>query len=952
MLTKLEQLLNVKTNGKKSHVFFTQWQVAKDYIPQVLNTISQVFPHYSLHDSTHSETIINNIGRVIGQKNIEALSPVDIWLILSAAYYHDIGMVVWANEKIDFFQNDDFIDFVKANISDDSSPLHEYALCFDVNDNKIYYKNNQLSAHNYDAARFIVAEYVRKKHGERASESIRTDISMNLPGGAIPKRIINILGDICHAHTQSFDKVMELPFCEAGIDQEDCHPRYIASLLRLGDLLDLDNNRFSEVLLQTLPSIPIDSIQHKEKHMSIKHLQITEKKIEAYAECDNYDVADLTNRWFSLIDTELYNQMKNWNDIVPDMSFGFLPTLGVLDVSLKGYDTINGKDRPSFKIDTSKAIELLQGAGLYTEPYQSIRELLQNAVDATLLRMYQDFKSSGVDNITQDSFRKRADDYLIKVAIKKKAIAEGRIEWDIKISDKGIGMSKSDISYLTTTGSSSKNNDKKKIIEQMPEWMKPSGTFGIGFQSIFLLTDSVEIKTRKLNKETELSVSLFNPAGEKEGAVLIQSTNDAIKQVGTELHFTLIRNTIPDRWSVSLTPSMAANTISSYDFVCNESLDIDIAKVIDEIYKFSYASPIPVCLVFNEEEYLKPTKEKTSQFKYYFEEIGLELSISPSNYNNTSIFYRNQIVNKASLNFPFLSFQVNILSGDAKKVLTLNRDDIQSDYRKKLAEDIVHTALYELQIHFSELDNKTKQYASLFIDRFAEEYQKQRYSPDELSSWKDICLGLESCNKSLSEILKYENIILVEMSHVNQLTLVEPDERTIILYYSYPMEAIINFITKTSPNKTLIYGVRKIDNEKKQCIIMQPGDNPAVIIEDWTLWFNKYLSHNHYARSLMPCMDKYNALRIKPEKLMWGCKDFTFENVHKSYPLMICPYIRVTKDPNKWGMAHDKLQLSVPEKLYQTVFDNRYDQTITLDEIKRAYQQFIDDTEQYVQSLL
>lgn len=85
---------------------------------------------------------------------------------------------------------------------------------------------------------------------------------------------------------------------------------------------------------------------------------------------------------------------------------------------------------------------------------------------------------------------------------------------------------------------------------------------------------------------------------------------------------------------------------------------------------------------------------------------------------------------------------------------------------------------------------------------------------------------------------------------------------------------------------------------------------------------------------------------------MWGCKDFTFENVHKSYPLMICPYIRVTKDSNNWGMTHDKLQLSVPEKLYQTVFDNRYDQAITLDEIKKAYQQFIDDTEQYVQSLL
>ncbi|MBR4453814.1 MAG: hypothetical protein IKS33_06115 [Bacteroidales bacterium] len=67
MLTEIESLLYEKTIGKKSHIFFTQWQLAKEYIPQVLNTISQVFPHYSLHDKTHSETIVNNIGRIIGQ---------------------------------------------------------------------------------------------------------------------------------------------------------------------------------------------------------------------------------------------------------------------------------------------------------------------------------------------------------------------------------------------------------------------------------------------------------------------------------------------------------------------------------------------------------------------------------------------------------------------------------------------------------------------------------------------------------------------------------------------------------------------------------------------------------------------------------------------------------------------------------------------------------------------
>ena len=34
--------------------YLQQWHVAKTHVPQLLNTISHYFPHYSLHDSTHS----------------------------------------------------------------------------------------------------------------------------------------------------------------------------------------------------------------------------------------------------------------------------------------------------------------------------------------------------------------------------------------------------------------------------------------------------------------------------------------------------------------------------------------------------------------------------------------------------------------------------------------------------------------------------------------------------------------------------------------------------------------------------------------------------------------------------------------------------------------------------------------------------------------------------------
>ena len=948
MLTEIEHLLETRTAGKKSHVFYTQWQVAKDYVPQVLNTISQVFPHYSLHDRTHSETIIYNIGRIVGMKTLEKMSSIDLWMILSAAYYHDMGMAVFSNEKNSSFQDKEFVEFLKTCQSEDLSPLNDYAICFEIKEEKIYYKNDFLSAKNYDAARFLLAEFFRRKHGKRANDSVSSDMSINLPGSPIPKRIINVLGSICHAHTQSFDKVMELPFCEAGIDHEDCHPRYIACLLRLGDLLDIDSNRFSEVLLQTLPSIPIDSIWHKEKHMAIKHLQINDIKIEATAECDDYDVADVTNRWFSLIDSEMYNQMKNWNDIVPDASCGFLPTLGKMEVLLKGYDTINGKDRPSFKIDSTKAIELLQGAELYNEPHQCIRELLQNSVDATILRVFVESEENGAPISDRDDFYKRCSSFPIKVSIKKEKIEQDKIDWSIKISDCGIGMSKNDLSFLTTTGSSNKNIGKRKIVERMPEWMRPSGTFGIGFQSVFLLTDRVKIKTRKFNKEEVFNVSLYNPAGKKEGSVLLQTLFNEHKTYGTDLEFNIVRKTLPDNWKVAMKPStMATRVIYSYDFINDDSLDIDIAKVIDEICQFAEASYVPLHIKLENQDEVALNGGDRKEFKYFDEETGLELSIASSK-KNSRIYYRNQIVSKGRLALNFLSFQVNILSGDAKDILTLSRDDIQSKYYKTLREKVMKTAEGFLKTHYNTLDEELKMYASMFLHyHLSEDERRVNFGNAPLDEWKKFRIGEES-QKTLADILEFETIYFKENeSSPGEIKFNQIDDRLEIINLDCDL---LGFITYKFKNHKLRFYTEKTEKGKVVYIELTKGEQ-EVVIDDWEVWFNHYLSHAHYSRNLMPCVERYKVLRIKERAVIGGCQDFTFSSVNKNYPKMVCPYIRFSEDGDSYYLTK-KLKISVSDRLYEFVYDNRYDESVTLEQIKETYQLFLNDMQQYVKKYL
>ncbi|WP_262708305.1 hypothetical protein [Chryseobacterium sp. CH21] len=75
---------------------------------------------------------------------------------------------------------------------------------------------------------------------------------------------------------------------------------------------------------------------------------------------------------------------------------------------------------------------------------------------------------------------------------------------------------------MIKTGSSSKNRKKINIIEEMPEWLRPSGIFGIGFQSIFLLTDEVKIETKSFFNEEFQNIELNSTNSIKDGAILIQ----------------------------------------------------------------------------------------------------------------------------------------------------------------------------------------------------------------------------------------------------------------------------------------------------------------------------------------------------------------------------------------------------------------------------------------------
>src|SRR5262245_41694059 len=91
-------------------VLEAQWAYDRRLVSDALQTVGRTFPHYSRHDASHSHAILSQLARVLGEARIDALSATDLWLLLEAAYQHDIGMVVTDKQAHEWLRSRDFRD--------------------------------------------------------------------------------------------------------------------------------------------------------------------------------------------------------------------------------------------------------------------------------------------------------------------------------------------------------------------------------------------------------------------------------------------------------------------------------------------------------------------------------------------------------------------------------------------------------------------------------------------------------------------------------------------------------------------------------------------------------------------------------------------------------------------------------------------------------------------------
>lgn len=695
----------------------SQWRFDKELISKALQNISSLFPHYSRHDASHSKQIIVNIERMLGERILH-LTATDMWLILESAYSHDIGMVI-THKQIQDMNSPEFNTFVQDIANTPEHELHDFSVKWINGDATL---PNGADAHTFfDEYRQILAEWYRRKHPENAANIIRNpfeEIGLSSPRNELlPKRLFGALAAICKAHGQPFDEVMELPFSEAGMATEDCHPRYVAFLLRMADLLDVDDNRFCPVMMRMCgASLPASSHVHLEKHQGIKHFRLDSERIKIEVVCPSTDSYEIAHDWFKWLEKEYHSQSQHWPKIVPSKKLGRLPTLSPPIVSLqKPYLIINEGKKPTFDLDQSAILKLLRSTGLYTSKVDSIREILQNAVDSTIIATWESHKEK-IANLEPSSVE------LFSLYDEKPIIIDflpndsNPKTFTLTVKDSGTGISKLDIERMLKVGNSNKNSNRSRLIRDMPEWFKPSGNFGIGLQSISLLSDSFTITTKSRNSQEAFKLT-FNLG--KGSSVVIEILDSETVDFGATIAVDITIDDFPKSISIPWGENRGhlIRKMNNYDFTeLGSDLKVyEQIKIFQAIQEFNDGSPIKISSVQH-----SLSTVRTDVFFARAENICLShIRFSDGDYNGLRTFFRGQKFTDFNMGSTLVSGKVDFYGYQAMDFLTYNREKILPHIKTEAVGNVTKALLEFINVKFDSMDELEQPYAAAYYYLYA-----------------------------------------------------------------------------------------------------------------------------------------------------------------------------------------------------------------------------------------
>ncbi|MCI5191928.1 MAG: metal-dependent phosphohydrolase [Candidatus Electrothrix sp. AU1_5] len=472
---------------------------------QRTKTIIRHMGEYTLHDGDHLFRVLSLMERLLSDEQLEKLNVPELMLLILSAFFHDIGMAPDERDVIAWKKIWDTTPQFECDTEESEYKKFQrfsFARPDDLNwvDECLRHGDNTGADRAKD---HIVSEYIRTTHAERAREIIKKDWIDKI---VYRDTILAVdFARICFSHNEDPLSVLKLDSTYLCGPNLHANFQLVATLLRLADILDFDAKRTPSILFSHLYVRNPVSISEWNKHRAIKAWTISPEIIQFHARCHHPAIEASINAFCDLIDIELGACNNIFSSInKSDRRFSSLAAIRLpLTVNRSKIETeknIDGEPiyiykETQFNLSKKQVIDLLMGTKLYGDPEIALRELIQNSIDACLLRQSLE-DSWGTDT-----------NYTPKVNIKY-CSKEGQ---DIlEVEDNGTGMDQHIIdTYYSKVGSSFyKSSEFYDLKSQSKASFTPTSRFGIGILSCFMVADTLTVDTRRVYGPHESSKPL------------------------------------------------------------------------------------------------------------------------------------------------------------------------------------------------------------------------------------------------------------------------------------------------------------------------------------------------------------------------------------------------------------------------------------------------------------
>ncbi|MBM3216750.1 hypothetical protein FJZ36_17790, partial [Candidatus Poribacteria bacterium] len=486
----------------------------------VLKTILRDMPQFTLHDETHILNVLGIMEGLVPDNVLRKLSNLEIGLCILAAYAHDLGMALPADERDRLYDpgTPDGVKFARHRdgFGEELRQIERWKRIAETDRSRAQEAQRRIDA----IEAHILEDYLRRTHDEHRGRMEHWIDAIQRESGNQRlyefdrigfKQQLVLIGashgrDVDWLRSQLSTLSNPAAFAVGGTNYA-----FPGILLRLADILDFDVTRAPHILFRHLGIESDISVQEWLKHQSIAKWTYQQKTstLECLAQCDHPVRHKSVLTFCDLIETglrdardELEIQRRLVGDQHPCCSLELPPKVDRRVEPRNGayiYEDIQ------FQLDQDEIQQLLLGESLWGRPDLCIRELLQNALDAVHMReLREELQKQG----------ETPDEPVDPRGPEELAV---RLTWGhdkesgqdfLRVSDNGIGMTRRIITdYFTRIGKSYYRSPdferEKRRLRGKGLLATPISHFGIGILSSFMVADRIVVRTKPGGADTD-----------------------------------------------------------------------------------------------------------------------------------------------------------------------------------------------------------------------------------------------------------------------------------------------------------------------------------------------------------------------------------------------------------------------------------------------------------------